>query len=101
MPDALTPALSHREREKTDAPRPHVGPVSVAPPGFFTSGQRLSNLLVQIARQIFQPFQLLKRGAHFRLTLRIVTFQADQRLNQTRRHLRVTAVSSVSISTMN
>ena len=29
MPDALTPALSLWEREKTDAPRPHVGPVSV------------------------------------------------------------------------
>ena len=30
----------------------------------------------------FQPFQLFQRRAHFLLTFGIVTFQANQRLNQ-------------------
>lgn len=50
--------------------------------GSKVSSQCFSYLLVQIAREIFQPFQLLQRRAHFLLTFGIVTFQANQRLNQ-------------------
>ncbi len=44
--------------------------------------QRFSYLLVQIAREIFQSFQLFQRRAHFLLTFGIITFQANQRFNQ-------------------
>ena len=51
--------------------------------GSKVSSQCFGDLLVQIAREIFQPFQLFQRRAHFLLTFGIVTFQANQRFNQT------------------
>ena len=54
--------------------------------------QRLTDFLEQVAREILQPLQLLQRGAHQRLSLLIITLQTNLRLNQARRHLRVTLV---------
>lgn len=84
------PARARRriERIKKGRQKPSLDLFSVKKSGV----ERLTDLLVQIAGQIFQPFQLFQRLAHQRLAARVVTLQANQRFNQARGDLRVTLV---------